>query len=118
MLQFFSFPAHVCCFISDPTALSSDTFLSEQRGHLLLLRQNSLLLLQRLIAIGNTASNKDDNQESDEVARMKMYRLEITSYIIGSCCSSIVKSGKIILRNLFVIKYFYIPAQFYNILKV
>lgn len=84
-------------FISDPAALSSDTFLSEQRGHLLLLRQNSLLLLQRLIAIGNTVSNKSDHQESDEVARMKMYRLEITSYIIGSCCSSIVKSGKIIL---------------------
>lgn len=76
-----------------------------------MLRQNSLLLLQRLIAIGNTNSNKDDQQGSDEISRMKMYRLEITSYIIGSCCNSVIKSGKITYKIFYSIK---IYLRFYK----
>lgn len=69
-------------------------FLSEQRWQLLLLRQNSLLLLQRLLAVENAEDHKGDHQQnSDVAARMKMYRLQITSSIIGSCCTSVVKSG-------------------------
>lgn len=84
-------------FTLDPNTLSSDSFLSEQRGHLLLLRQNSLLLLQRLFALENSENRKEENEsDSDVAARMKMYRLQITSHIISSCCGSVVKSGNII----------------------
>lgn len=82
--------------ILDPNNLASDTFLSEQRGHLLLLRQNSLLLLQRLMAIENSGNNKDNQQGCDVAERMKMYRLQIASHVIGSCRGSISKLGNVI----------------------
>lgn len=76
----------------DPNIIASDTFLSEQRGHLLLLRQNSLLLLQKLMAIETSESMKDNEQNSEACARMKTCRLQIASHIIAAC-RSVVKAG-------------------------
>ncbi|KAG8189490.1 hypothetical protein JTE90_018142 [Oedothorax gibbosus] len=78
----------------DPNTLSSDTFLSEQRGHLLLLRQHMLMLIPRLMAVeGHGACSGGNSSNPEELARMKMSRLQIASHVLGSCCSIITKSG-------------------------
>ncbi|GIY47224.1 nuclear pore complex protein Nup205 [Caerostris extrusa] len=76
----------------DPNTLSGDTYLSGQRGHLLLLRQHMMMLIPRLMAIENVESNQTNNNP-EILARMKMYRLQIASHVLGSCCSVISKSG-------------------------
>ncbi|XP_054717049.1 nuclear pore complex protein Nup205-like [Uloborus diversus] len=80
----------------DPNAVASDSFLSEQRGHLLLLRQHMLMLLPRLMAFEHSDSqsqNFSGNIDAEISARMKTHRLEIASHILGSCCSVITKAG-------------------------
>ncbi|PRD32161.1 UNVERIFIED_CONTAM: nuclear pore complex protein [Trichonephila clavipes] len=80
----------------DPNTLTGDTFLSEQRGHLLLLRQHMMMLIPRLMAVeSNEGSNHNigTNNNPEVLARMKIYRLQIASHVLGSCCNVITKSG-------------------------
>ncbi|KAF8773925.1 Nuclear pore complex protein Nup205 like protein [Argiope bruennichi] len=80
----------------DPNTLTGDTFLSEQRGHLLLLRQHMMMLIPRLMAIESSETshqNLEVNNNPEVLARMKMLRLQIASHVLGSCCNVITKSG-------------------------
>ncbi|GFS37681.1 nuclear pore complex protein Nup205 [Nephila pilipes] len=80
----------------DPNTLTGDTFLSEQRGHLLLLRQHMMMLIPRLMAVESSeASNQNigTNNNPEVLARLKISRLQIASHVLGSCCNVITKSG-------------------------
>ncbi|XP_042900797.1 nuclear pore complex protein Nup205 isoform X2 [Parasteatoda tepidariorum] len=68
------------------------TFASDQRGHLLLLRQHMLMLIPRLMAVDSRASHSS-HLSPEILALMKLSRLQIAYHILGSCSSIMTKSG-------------------------